>query len=386
MSINLDNNATTRPAPEVIDAMTECLSEDWGNPSSAHRRGLSARRRVDLARDSVAKLVGCRANEIVFTSGGTEAGNLAVVGGFDRVRQSDPRRRIVIGPGTEHPAIGDAFAECVRLGGEHVTLPVGNDGLLDIDVLEELLRARGDECALLSVMWANNETGVIQPLDRIGRLCRDHGVLVHTDAVQWVGRMPCDFASLPVDLLSCSAHKFHGPKGVGALVVRSGVQVRPRALGGAQERERRGGTENVPAIAGFGVACELADSWLSADRLESMSRLRDGFERLILDSLPGVVVNGGGAPRLWNTSNLGFESTRAQFLVVVLSERGVAASGGSACASGSIEPSGVLLGMGLDPETASSSLRFSMARDTTDEELERAVEIIVDAVRAARES
>lgn len=384
MAINLDNNATTRPAPEVIAAVTDCLSEDWGNPSSAHRRGLSARRRVDLARDAVARLIGCKANEVVFTSGGTEAGNLAVVGGFERVRQADAARRVVLGARTEHPAIRDAFTECVRLGGEHVELPVDRDGVIDLDFLADLLKRRGDECALLSAMWANNETGVIQPLEVIGPLCREHGVLVHTDAVQWIGRSACDFSTLPVDLLTCSAHKFHGPKGIGAAVIRSGTRLHPRSLGGAQERERRGGTENVPGIAGFGVACELASDWLSQGGPDVTAGLRDDFERRLIEELGGVSVNGVGAPRLWNTSNLAFDGTQSQFLVVVLSEHGLAVSGGSACASGSIEPSGVLLAMGLDSERAGSSLRFSLARTTTPDEIDESVRIILDAVRAAR--
>ena len=382
--MNLDNNATTRPAPDVVAVMTECLAEDWGNPSSAHRRGLSARRRVDRARESVADLVGCRPGEIVFTSGGTEAGNLAVVGGFERVRASDPRRTLVACARTEHPAIHDAAMECVRLGGELVELEVDADGVIDPDGLAVFLRERGDRCALMSVMWANNETGVIQPIESIGAACREHGVLFHTDAVQWIGRMPCDFESLPIDLLSCSAHKFHGPKGAGALVIRPGTRLTPRALGGSQERERRGGTENVPAIVGFGTACELAADWLDPARIEAMRGLRDGFEARLESALGPLVVNGGGAERLWNTSNLAIPGTRSQIMVVVLSERGLAVSGGSACASGSIEPSGVLLSMGLSTEVAGSSLRFSLARTTTEEEIDQAIETIVDAVRTAR--
>ena len=386
MSVNLDNNATTRPAPEVVAVMTECLAEDWGNPSSAHRRGLSARRRVDLARDSVADLIGCSPNEVVFTSGGTEAGNLAVVGGFEQVRSSTPGRTIVACPSTEHPAIRDAVAECVRLGGERFELPVDSDGLVDLDHLERFLKERGDACALISVMWANNETGVIQPIETIGGLCREHGVLLHTDAVQWIGRMPCDFEHLPVDMLSCSAHKFHGPKGAGALVVRAGTRFAPRSLGGSQERERRGGTENVPAIAGFGKACELAGSWLATDAIEAMRAIRDDFERRLDSEIGPLIINGGNAPRLWNTSNIAIPGTSSQFMVVVLSEHGLATSGGSACASGSIEPSGVLLAMGVPDDVAGSSLRFSLARTSTREQVEQGIELIVDAARSARAS
>ena len=386
MSINLDNNATTRPAPEVIAAITECLESDWGNPSSAHRRGIGARRRVELARDSVSALLGCEPSEVIFTSGGTEAGNLAVVGGFEQARSMHARRTIVAAAATEHPAIRDSIAECARLGAEPRQLAVDRNGLVDLDALEHFLKAEGDRCALISVMWANNETGVIQPIERIGALCRDAGVLLHTDAVQWVGRMPCAFATLPIDLLSCSAHKFHGPKGAGALVIRRGVRVTPRSLGGSQERERRGGTENVPAIAGMGVACELARTWLKLDAIEQMAALRDSLEQGLEEALGHMVVHGRDVPRLWNTSNIAFPGTESQLMVVVLSERGLAVSGGAACASGSIQPSGVLLAMGLDPELAGSSLRLSLNRSSTPEMIQSATEILTSALRAAQET
>jgi cysteine desulfurase len=386
MSINLDNNATTRPAPEVIAAITECLESDWGNPSSAHRRGIGARRRVELARDSVSTLLGCEPSEVIFTSGGTEAGNLAVVGGFEQVRSLNSRRTIVAAAATEHPAIRDAIGECARLGAEPRQLAVDRNGLVDLEALETFLKAEGDRCALLSVMWANNETGVIQPIEMIGRLCRDAGVLLHTDAVQWVGRMPCDFATLPIDLLSCSAHKFHGPKGAGALVIRRGVRVTPRSLGGSQERERRGGTENVPAIAGMGVACELARAWFDLDQIEQMADLRDHLEQGLENAIDGMVVHGRGVPRLWNTTNIAFPGTESQLMVVVLSERGLAVSGGAACASGSIQPSGVLLAMGIEPELAGSSLRLSLNRSSTSGMIDSATEILTTAVRAAQEA
>ena len=384
MSINLDNNATTRPAPEVVSAMTECLASDWGNPSSAHRRGIAARRRLELARDSVSTLLGCEPSELIFTSGGTEAGNLAVVGGFEQAHAANAARTLVAAAATEHPAIRDAIAECARLGGEPRQLAVDRHGLVDLEALEAFLKSEGDRCALLSVMWANNETGVIQPLEAIGRLCREAGVLLHTDAVQWIGRMPCDFASLPIDLLSCSAHKFHGPKGAGALVVRRGVRITPRSLGGSQERERRGGTENVPAIAGMGVACDLARAWFDLDRFDAMAGLRDRLERGLEEALGDLVVHGRGAPRLWNTTNIAFPGTESQFMVVVLSERGLAVSGGAACASGSIQPSGVLLAMGIEPDLAGSSLRLSLSRSTSPESIESAIESLTASVKAAR--
>lgn len=380
MSLYLDNNATTPPDTEVIDVMKRCLEEDWGNPSSAHRAGIAARRRVELARTSFSKLVGCEESQVVFTSGGTEAANLAILGAFRRAHAADSQRAIVVCPGTEHPAVLDSIERCRAFGAEVVRLPVDSNGVLDLAFFEKLLEQRGRMMALCSVMWANNETGVIQPIERIGTLCREHGVLFHTDAVQWVGREHCDFSSLPIDLLTCSAHKLHGPKGAGALVVRKGVVLESRALGGPQERERRGGTENVAAIAGFGRACELASDWLHADRRDFGVSMRDRFETAILGLHPGAVVNGGRAPRIWNTVNIGFPGLQAQLLVVVFSERGLAVSGGAACASGSLEVSGVLGAMGVDSDTAAGSLRFSLSRDTSDADIDAALEVIADVL------
>ena len=385
MSLNLDNNATTQPAPEVIEAMSDCLQHGWGNPSSAHRRGIDARRRLELAREEVAGLIGCEEREIVLTSGGTEGANLAIIGGFQGVRSAQPDRSLLVCPMTEHPAVLDAMQACTGEGGTVQALDVDPDGVIDMEAFERLIESRGEEIALCSVMWVNNETGVIQPIERIGALCREHGILFHSDAVQWVGRESCDFASAPVDLLSCSAHKFHGPKGVGALVVRDGVRIAPRMLGGPQERQRRGGTENVPAIAGFGVACSLAGSWIAGNERDTMSERRDRFESLLKSELDGVQVNAEGAPRTWNTSNIAFSGIQAQLLVVVLSEHGLAVSGGAACASGSIETSPVLGAMGISPESAAASIRFSLSRWTTEEEIRDAAAITIAAVNAARE-
>ncbi len=380
MSLYLDNNATTPPATEVIEVMRCCLEEDWGNPSSAHRIGIAARRRLELARTSFSNLVGCDESQVVFTSGGTEAANLAILGAFRRVVADQPDRTIVACPGTEHPAVLDSIERCRGVGAEIIRLPVDSNGVLDLEGFERLLDEHGRMIALCSVMWANNETGVIQPIERIGELCREHGVLLHTDAVQWVGREPCDFAALPIDLLTCSAHKLHGPKGAGALVLRKGVVLESRALGGPQERERRGGTENVAAIAGFGRACELAADWLDGERRSAGAALRDRFESKVLALFDGAVINGGDAPRIWNTVNIGFPGLQAQLLVVVFSERGLAVSGGAACASGSLEVSGVLGAMGVDPEIAGGSLRFSLARETTEADIDAALEIITDVL------
>ena len=375
MMLYLDNNATTRPAPEVVDCMRACLETDWGNPSSSHRSGIAARRRIDLARGAASELIGCAPRELIFTSGGTEAANLAILGAWNHLRTSAPRRRILACAGTEHPAVLDSIRRGGDLGGEVLTLPVNHEGILNLDFLDQLLEQRGDELAICSVMWANNETGVIQPIEEIAARCRARGVLFHTDAVQWVGREPLSFRETSIDLLSCSGHKFHGPKGAGALVVRDGVQLRSAQLGGPQERERRGGTENVAAIAGFGVACELAQNWLEGDGRREGLRLRKQFEARMLELHEGAVVNGGGAPRLWNTTNLALPGHQAQALVVVLSERGLAISGGAACASGSIEVSGVLGAMGIEPERAAGSLRISVSRTTSEAQLDQAVEV-----------
>lgn len=262
------------------------------------------------------------------------------------------------------------------------------DGLVDLDALESLLVERGRDLAIVSVMWVNNETGIIQPIAEIGRLCREHGVRFHTDAVQAAGRMPVDLASLDVDLASIAAHKFHGPKGAGALFVGRGVRLAPQITGGGQERDRRGGTSNVPAIVGMGVAAEAATAWLDslddAAPFAALEARRDRFESAVRDALGRVVevqVNGADAPRLWTTSNLGFPRLAAEGMLIAMSERGVMASAGAACSSGSLEPSPILLAMGVPETVAHGSIRFSFARDTTDAEIDDAVPIITEVVR-----
>ena len=384
MSVYLDNNATTPPAPEVVECMRSCLEVDWGNPSSAHRVGIAARRRLDLARNSVAELLGCDSREIIFTSGGTEAANLAIRGAFEQIRAANPRRTLLACAGTEHPAVLDSIHRLESAGAEIVTLPVDEDGLLELAFFDQLLRERGDQMALCSVMWANNETGVVQPIIEMGARCREHGVVFHTDAVQWVGREPTSFRDLPIDLLSCSAHKFHGPKGAGALVVRKGLAITPAQHGGPQERERRGGTENVAAVAGFGTACDLAADWLNQRDSRQLNEVQSRFEARLLALHEGAVINGSRAPRLWNTTNIAFPGLEAQMLVVILSERGLAVSGGAACASGSIEVSGVLGAMGLEPQRAAGSLRLSLSRYTSEEDLEQAIEIFKSVLALTR--
>ncbi|MGA0172758.1 MAG: cysteine desulfurase family protein [Phycisphaerales bacterium] len=376
--IHLDHNATTRPGPEVVAAMRAALETCWGNPSSVHRAGIEARQRVELARASVAGLLGCRDREIVFTSGGTESANLAIRGTLEHFAESP--RRVLATSRLEHSAVRECAERMAARGIEVCWLPHRSDGVVEVDALRELLAARSSEIALVSLMWANNETGVIAPVAEIGSLCREHGVRFHCDAVQWAGRLPLDFSTLPIDLLTFSGHKFHGPKGVGGLLVRGGVRLAPQIVGGPQERERRGGTENVPGIVGLGAAAEAARASIADGRWERIAGLRDRFEREVLARCEGAVVNASAAPRLPNTSNIGFPRLEAEAILVVLSERGVHASAGAACSSGSLDPSPVLLAMGVPREIAHGSVRFSLGPETTAEELDRSVDEIAGAV------
>lgn len=384
----LDHNATTPPLPEVLEAVGSCLAEDWGNPSSTHRAGISARGRIELARDQVARLIGCRARDLLICSGGTEAANLAVRGVLatagDGVGLATSR--------LEHSAVRDTAERLAREGVPVHWIEHHPDGLVDLDAFESMLESHGERLALVSVMWVNNETGVIQPIAEIGRLCREHGVRFHTDAVQAVGRMPVDVAALDVDLLSFAAHKFHGTKGAGGLFIGRGVRLEPAITGGGQERDRRGGTENVPAIAGMGVAAECAAAWLNRiggdpgaeDSLEALAARRDRFESGVRDALGdsvAVEVNGHAAPRLWTTSSIAFPRLAAEGMLMAMSERDLMASAGAACASGSLEPSPVLLAMGIAEASAHGSIRFSFSRFTTDEEIEAALAIVPTVVR-----
>ncbi len=380
--IYLDNNATTRPADEVVAAMTRVLRDEWANPSSLHRAGQAARRHVELARASVAKLIGCLERELVFVSGGTEAADLAVRGSL----AAQPDRGVLVTSRLEHSAVRAVAEKLDQDGVEVVWLPNDSVGVVDLNALQAVLIRRGSEVALVSIMLANNETGVIQDLESIGRLCRDHGVRSFTDATQHVGKMPTDVRSLGVDLMGFSAHKFHGPKGAGALYVRRGVRIEPQVVGGPQERLRRGGTENVAGIVGLGVAAELAGAWLSTDERERLARLRDSLERRVLEGGAQVSVNGAGAPRLWSTTNIAFEKLEAEAILLMLSERMVCASAGAACSSGSLEASPVLLAMGIPPELAHGSIRFSLSRETTDAEIDAAAEIIGETIQTLRAS
>ncbi|MBI1303963.1 MAG: aminotransferase class V-fold PLP-dependent enzyme [Phycisphaera sp.] len=383
----LDSNATTRPAEEVVEAVARAMRECWANPSSVHRAGGEAKRVMELARESVAKLVGCQERELVFTSGGTEGANLAIRGSLEHFATADPRRRVLVTTRFEHSAVRELAQRCETRGTEVAWLPGGRDaaGTPDLDALEALLAERADQVALVSLIWANNETGAITDIARAGALCREHGVRFHTDATQWVGKMPTDLAALQVDLASFAAHKFHGPKGVGALYVRRNVRLTPQTYGGPQERERRGGTENVAAIGGFGVASDLARAWLADGGPSRGATLRDGFERTVAAATGGV-IHAQRAPRLWNTTNIGFARLEAEAILLLLSERGVFASAGAACSSGSLDPSPVLLAMGIPPEIAHGSIRFSLSRETTSVDCDEAARRVIAAIERLRTS
>jgi cysteine desulfurase len=383
--IYLDNNATTRPSSGVRAACAEMLEETWGNPSSLHRVGQAARRRVELARRSVAELVGASPREIIFVCGGTESIDLAIRGSLAARR--DRAKRTIITTAIEHAAVGKlAAALCEQEAPFELKLaPLVDGGVVDPEALAQEI---DETVALVSVQWANNETGAIQPVESIGELCRERGVVFHCDGTQWVGKAPTDVKSFPVDLLTFSAHKFHGPKGAGALYVRRGVRHAP-TVHGSQELGRRGGTENSAGIVGMGVAAEEAREWMSDPaRAERMEALRDRFEELVCARVEGASVNRPEPPhrRLWNTANIAFAKLEAEALLMLLSEQGLCASAGSACASGSLEGSPVLLAMGVPERLAHGSIRFSLSRETTEAELDGAVEIIEASVARLRGS
>lgn len=380
----LDHAATTPMRPEAVEAMRPFMDVLYANPSGSHRFARTARRAIDEARDDVAAVLGCAPGEVVFTSGGTESAWLAIAGTLDAL--AGPRTLITMR--TEHSAVREACEALESRGRARVLwVPPAADGTVDLAALEAALDAAAGDAALVSVMGANNETGVVQPVGEVAARCRARGVRFHCDATQWAGRMPLASAELGADLVTVSAHKFHGPKGVGALWVRGGVRVAAQMVGGPQERERRGGTENVPGIVGMGVAADAASAWLAdpAGR-ERGAAARDAFERAVCAAVPDAVVNGAGAARLWNTTNIGFPGLEAEAILLLLSERGVAASAGAACSSGSLDPSPVLLAMGVPPRVAHGSVRFSTSRLTTAAELEAAARIVPECIARLRRS
>jgi cysteine desulfurase len=375
--IYADYNATTPLDLEVRAAMDEALGATFGNPSSMHQAGQAALRLVDRARSQVATFINAAADEIVFTSGGTEADNLAVLGA---AAGAPAGRRGVVASAVEHKAVLDPCAHWQAQGNPVALLRVDSDGRVDTAALEAAVTK---DVALVSVMLANNDIGTLEPLADVVTIAKARGALVHTDAVQAAGKVPIDVKALGVSLLSFSSHKIHGPKGAGALFVRNGVRLAPLVHGGRQERTLRPGTENVPAIVGFGKACELAGKRLDADA-RRVAELRDHFEKRILTGISGTRVN-GGAHRLPNTSNIAFAGLDGEAIVINLDMMGLAASTGAACNSADKTPSHVLLAMGQSPAQARSSVRFSFGRENTDEQIDRAALLVAQAVTLLRE-
>lgn len=388
--IYIDNNATTKPTQEVVEAVGSALTTYWHNPSSIHRPGQDAKHAIETARGQVAKLLGVKSREITFTGSGTEAIDLSIRGTLGAIAKTNPNKNIIITSSIEHSAILNL---CKQLEDSNqarvIKLSALRSGVVDISALESIIQqhasATGNDIALVSVQWVNNETGVIQPVHEIGEICQRHNVVFHCDATQWVGKMPTDLSSPgapKVDLLNCSPHKFHGPKGVGVLWVRRGVRLLP-VTPGSQELGRRGGTEPVPAILGAGIACEQAMEWIEVlSNRQRVAQLRDRLESKLLETCAGSAVNTTTHPdqRVWGTTSIGFPKLEAEALLLTLSEKGVCVSAGSACASGSLEPSPVLLAMGVDEKIAHGSIRMSLSRDTTESEIDRAIEHICSAV------
>lgn len=374
--IYLDNNATTRAAPEVLEAMRPWLDEAYGNPSAGYRFGREARKAVEQARGQVAALLGAEAEEIVFTSGGTESNNAAIRSAL----ALRPDHRAILTSTVEHSAVEEVVKHHESTGYEARFNPVDSLGRLDLEAWRENLSRGG--VALATLMWANNETGVISPLAEAAVLAAEHDVYFHTDAVQAAGKIPLRPGELPVHTLALSAHKLHGPKGIGALWIHRRARFLPSTFGGGQEHERRSGTENVPAIVGFGVAAELAR--LALDSRREIAALRDRFERGVTGAVPGVEINGDPDGRLPNTSNLYFPGVEGEGLLILLDEAGVCCSPGSACSTGQVKPSRIVRAMGHPNARARGSVRFSLSRLTTEAEVDAAIGAVVKAVGKLR--
>ena len=374
--IYLDNNATTQLDPAVIAEMLPYLTEYYGNPSSGYTFGAQVRRAIDLARERVAALLGCDPGEIVFTSCGTEANNAAL----NSALQLDPGRQHVVTSAVEHSA---TFRHCEVLskrGSEVTTVGVDREGNLD---LEELERAVTSQTAIITAMWANNETGVLFPVEKIAEIARRKRVLFHTDAIQAVGKIPIRLADSTINSLSLSAHKLHGPKGVGALYVNKRSAFRPSLIGGSQENNRRAGTENAASIVALGKAAECAMGALE-DEETRVRAMRDRFETSVLQQVPGSSVNGGGAARLPNTTNFSFAGIQSDAALMMLDRERICCSAGSACRTGSLESSRVLRAMKLSDESARASMRFSFGRFNTEAEVDKAVEVLARVIAKLR--
>jgi len=375
--IYLDNNATTRIAPEVLDEMAPYLTELYGNPSSMHTFGGQLRKKVGEARARVATLIGAESEEIIFTSCGTESDNTALMSAVETY----PQKRHVITTQVEHPAVFNFVKHLARKGYRVTVLPVDSKGRLDMDAF---LKTLDDDTAVVSIMYANNETGVTFPIQEIGEVLRERKILFHTDAVQAVGKIPVNVKTLPVDMLALSGHKLHAPKGIGALYARKGTRFHPYIIGGHQEHGRRAGTENVAFIIGLGKACELAAKDIEKEATY-LTSLRDRLEKNLLLQCPDTKINGDTEHRLPNTTNMSFEYVEGEAILLRLNEYDICASSGSACTSGSLEPSHVLRAMGVPRTAIHGSIRFSLNRYNTEEEIDRVIEIVPEITKQLRE-
>jgi len=375
LRVYLDNNASTPVLPEVFEAMRPYYLERFGNPSSIHHYGQHARSAVERARTSVGSLLNARPAEIIFTSGGTEADNLGI---FGLVRNGDH----VITSTIEHSAVMNTCKRLEQMGLEVTYVPVNGRGEVEP---EEVRKAIRSHTRLISIMMANNETGVIQPVAEIGKIALEADVFFHTDAVQAAGKVPIDVQKIQCDALSISGHKIHAPQGTGALFLKKGTLIQPLLYGGNHERQRRAGTENLPGIVGLGTAAEISRKWLEHNGPAEMAAMRDRIENSILESVDETGANGGGAPRVPNTSSIYFDHVEGEALVIALDLKGLSVSSGAACSSGAIEPSHVLLAMGLSHERARGSLRLSLGKQTTKDEIDFAIQIIPETVARLRE-
>ena len=376
--IYFDHNATTPIHPVVADAMVAALREEFGNPSSVHHFGQRAKALIDRARSSLAALIGADPSEVVFTSGGTESDNVAIRGTADALARSG--RRHLVASAIEHEAVLNTLKALARSGSDTTLLPVGDTGIASPDDLRAVLR---DDTALVSVMHANNEIGTIQPIAELARVAHERGALFHTDAVQTAGKIPTDVHTLGVDLLSLSAHKFYGPKGVGAIWSRRGLRILPIMTGGKQERNRRAGTENVAGIVGMGAAADVARAKME-DEGARVTALRDRLEEGILRAVPRTIVNGARTPRVPNTTDISFDRVEAESLLIALDLEGIAVSTGSACSSGTLEPSHVLKAMGFPAHRTQNSIRFSLGAANTEADVDRAVAVLPGIVEKLR--
>ncbi len=375
--IYLDNNATTSIAPEVYEAMIPYLTEFYGNPSSMHTFGGQIHRKIEDARTKVAQLIGAQPEEIIFTSCGTESDNAAIMSAL----QLYPQRRHIVTTKVEHPAVLSFCKQLSRKGYRVTYLPVDSRARLDMELF---CKALDDDTAMVSIMYANNETGLIFPIKEIGEILRERKIPFHTDAVQAISKIPINVKELPIDMLALSGHKLHAPKGVGALYIRKGVRFAPYIIGGHQERGRRAGTENVASIIALGKACEIASQEI-AKECKSLGYLRDKLEKNLLAKCPDSRINGDTSSRLPNTTNISFEYVEGEAILLRLDEYGICASSGSACTSGSLEPSHVLRAMGVPFTAIHGSIRFSLSRYNTEEEIDKVIEVMPKIVKDLRE-